>query len=66
MIYALCLLAGLLIGGLAAWLIACASWREKRTRDTARFKWNEVAKVAHYWLEVNAITKPVKLREDRG
>jgi hypothetical protein len=60
MTYALCVLAGLLIGGLAAWLIASASWRETPTRDTARFKWN---KVAHYYLSVDAMKKPTQIRE---
>jgi hypothetical protein len=31
--------------------------------DPARFKWHEVKKVDHYWLEVDAITKPMKIRE---
>lgn len=33
--------------------------------DPARFEWHEVTKVAHYWLEVDAMTKPIQLREDR-
>ncbi|MDI9570361.1 MAG: DUF3883 domain-containing protein [Pseudomonadota bacterium] len=33
-------------------------------KDPARFSWREVTKVAHYWLEVNAMTKPITLRED--
>ena len=32
-------------------------------RDPARFPWNEVTKVAHYRLEVNALTKPMTVRE---
>jgi hypothetical protein len=32
-------------------------------KDPARFPWQEVTKVAHYWLEVNAITRPMVLRE---
>jgi hypothetical protein len=73
--YSLCVLAGLLIGGLAAWLVASASWREKLTRDTARLEWHEVTKVAHYYLpacavlgtadrSVDALTKPMQLREE--
>lgn len=27
-------------------------------------EWHEVTKVAHYWLEVNAMTKPMQVRED--
>jgi hypothetical protein len=34
-------------------------------RDPARLDWNEVTKVAHYYLSVNAMTKPMELREDR-
>jgi hypothetical protein len=44
-------------------------------KDPARFPWQEVTKVAHYWLEVNALsavpgtaqagmTKPMMVRED--
>ena len=33
-------------------------------RDPARFPWREVTKVQHYWLEANAMTKPMSLRED--
>ncbi|MGV8075575.1 MAG: helicase-related protein [Syntrophobacteraceae bacterium] len=32
--------------------------------DPARFPWREVTKVAHYRLEVNALTNPMMLRED--
>ena len=28
-------------------------------KDPARFPWNEVKKVQHYWLEVDAMTKPI-------
>lgn len=33
-------------------------------KDPARFPWHEVSKVAHYWLEVDALTKPMQVRED--
>jgi hypothetical protein len=33
-------------------------------RDPARFPWREVTKIAHYWLGVNAMTKPMMVRED--
>ena len=33
-------------------------------RDPARLDWNEVTKVAHYYLSVNAMTKPMQLSED--
>jgi superfamily II DNA or RNA helicase len=32
-------------------------------KDPARFPWQEVTKVAHYRLEVNAMTKPMKVRD---
>jgi hypothetical protein len=33
-------------------------------RDPARFDWNEVTKVAHYYLSVDEMTKPLQVRED--
>lgn len=33
-------------------------------KDPARFPWHEVTKVAHYWLHVDAMTKPMKVKED--
>ena len=33
-------------------------------RDPARLDWNEMTKVAHYYLSVNAMTKPMQVRED--
>ena len=33
-------------------------------KDPTRFPWHEVSKVQHYWLEVNAMTKPMMVRED--
>lgn len=33
-------------------------------KDPARFKWHEVSKVQHYWLEVNAMTNPMMLKEE--
>jgi len=35
-------------------------------RDPARFPWHEVTKVQHYWLEVNAMTQPMQVKEDKG
>ena len=32
-------------------------------RDPSRLDWNEVTKVAHYYLAVNAMTKPMQVRE---
>lgn len=33
-------------------------------RDPARFEWHEVSKVAHYCLSVDALTRPMQVRED--
>jgi len=33
-------------------------------KDPARFSWREVTKVAHYWMEVDSMTKPMMLRQD--
>ena len=34
--------------------------------DPARFPWHEVSKVQHYWLQVDAMTKPMRIREERS
>ena len=34
--------------------------------DPARFPWHEVSKVQHYWLQVDAMTKPMRIREERA
>ena len=33
-------------------------------QDPARFPWHEVTKVQHYWLQVNAMTKPMQIRDE--
>jgi superfamily II DNA or RNA helicase len=33
-------------------------------RDPARLDWNEVTKVAHYYLSVDAMARPMQVRED--
>ncbi len=33
-------------------------------RDPARLDWHEVKKVAHYYLSVNAMTRPMQVREE--
>jgi superfamily II DNA or RNA helicase len=38
---------------------------QEPVKDPARFPWHEVTKVAHYWLEVDAMTRPMQVREDR-
>ena len=35
-------------------------------KDPARFDWHEVTKVAHYYLAVDAMTRPMKVREDKS
>ncbi len=37
---------------------------QEPVKDPARFPWHEVTKVAHYWLEVNAMTRPMQVRND--
>ncbi len=32
-------------------------------RDPASFPWHEVSKVQHYWLQVDAMTRPMQVRE---
>ena len=37
-----------------------------RLIDPARFPWHEATKVPHYWLEVDAMPKPMGLREEQA
>ncbi len=37
---------------------------QKPIKDAARFPWHEVTKVAHYWLEIDAIKRPMEVRQD--
>ena len=32
--------------------------------DPAKLEWHEVRKVSHYWLDVDAVTKPMQVREE--
>ena len=34
-------------------------------KDPVSFPWHEVSKVQHYWLNVDAMTKPMRIAEDR-
>ena len=34
-------------------------------RDPASFAWREVIKVQHYWMEVDAMTKPMQISDDK-
>ena len=37
---------------------------QKPIQDPARFPRHEVSKVQHYWLEVDAMTQPMEVREE--
>jgi hypothetical protein len=37
---------------------------QEPVRDPARYQWNEVSKVQHYWLDVNTMTRPMKALGD--
>jgi hypothetical protein len=37
---------------------------QEPVKDPASFPWHEATKVAHYWLEVDAMTRPMMVRED--
>jgi hypothetical protein len=32
--------------------------------QSERFPWHEVSQVQHYWLEVDALTQPMQVREE--
>ena len=34
--------------------------------ELAKLPWNEVKKVDHYWLSVDAVCEPMRAREDRS
>jgi len=36
---------------------------QEPVKDPARFPWHEVTKVAHYRLDVDALTQPMMVRE---
>ena len=51
------------------WLYVVTNCAKQRTlqepvKDPARFPWHDVTKVAHYWLDVDAMTRPLHVRED--
>jgi hypothetical protein len=37
---------------------------EEPVKDPARLPWHEVVKVAHYYLSIDAISRPMKIQED--
>ena len=45
---------------------AAAPLLQEPVRDPARLPWHEVSKVQRYWLEVNAMTQPMEIREERA
>jgi hypothetical protein len=42
----------------------CGMCLQEPIRDPARLDWHEVTKVAHYYLSVDAMTRPMQVRED--
>ena len=36
---------------------------QELVRDPARFQWRAVSRVKHYWMDVDAITQPMRIRE---
>ncbi len=36
---------------------------QEPVKDPARLEWHEVTNVAHYYLSVNAMTRPMQVRE---
>ncbi len=38
---------------------------QEPVHDPARLSWNEVTKIAHYYLSVNAMMRPMGLSEDQ-
>jgi hypothetical protein len=55
------------VKGLGAVVTNCDATAELQepVRDPARFPWHEVMKIQHYWLEVNAMNRPMGLREEQ-
>ena len=52
------------------WLYVVTNCREtpvlqEPIANPARFPWHEVTKVQHYYLKVDAMTRPMRVREDR-
>ena len=42
---------------------ACRRVAELHFPVAARFPWHEVTRVDHYWLEVDALRRPMQVRE---
>ena len=39
---------------------------QEPVKNPARLEWHEVSKVAHYYLSVNAMTRPMQVRDNSG
>jgi len=39
---------------------------QERVKDLVWLEWHEVTKMAHYYLSVNAMTRPMEVREDKA
>jgi len=55
--------AGFGLTGLAA---ATGTILQEPIKDPARLEWHEVTRVAHYYLSVNAMTRPMQVQEDEA
>ena len=42
---------------------ATAPTLQEPVRDPARLQWHEVMKVQHYWLSIDALQRPMEIRE---
>ena len=45
---------------------ASAPQMQEPVKNPARHPWHEVTKVQHYYLDVNAMTQPMRLREEQS
>ena len=53
------------------WLHVATNWADEPQlqepiADPARFPWHELGKVQHYWLQVDSMIRPMKIREERA
>ena len=39
---------------------------EDPIKDPARIEWHEVIKVQHYWLEIDAMTQPMRVEQEQA
>ena len=60
----------LIIGGLILCYVVThcdtAPVLQTPVKDPARLAWNEVKKVSHYYLSVNALQQPMTVKEDQA